>query len=325
LQSPEPNPQSRSAVSYRATWLATLATTSYIALIAAIGAGTGLSFVLFPELGALSHDILRRPHGIWARAPWMLVITPLLTGLAGTLITRHFAYGAVSVLATIGAALIIIRLLRSPITPAISAGLLPLTLGEPSWWYPPSLLAGLSLLAILSQVRRRIVPLPPATSGRAGAGDVSERAPSDYTWIPFFLLFLIAALTLIVFTGWRLLLFPPLVVIGFEMFARASTCPWAGRPFVVPLVCTSSAASGVILVGVFGVGPLAAALSIGCSIVILHAFKLHLPPALAVGLLPFVISHPSNEFPVAVAAGTALLAASFTAWRRIFHRSRTTQ
>jgi hypothetical protein len=81
----------------------------------------------------------------------------------------------------------------------------------------------------------------------------------------------------------------------------------------------------VILVSVFGVGPLAAALSIGCSIVILHAFKVHLPPALAVGLIPFVISHPSNEFPVAVAAGTALLAASFTAWRRIFHRSRTTQ
>ena len=130
--------------------------------MALIAASTGLTFVLFPELGALSHDILKRPRGTWARAPWMLVITPFFTGMVGTLITQHFAYGPASVLGITGAAFFIIWLLRSPIAPAISAGLLPLTLGEPSWWYPPSLLVGLVLLAIFPQVWRRIVPPPSA-------------------------------------------------------------------------------------------------------------------------------------------------------------------
>jgi hypothetical protein len=41
-----------------------------------------------------------------------------------------------------------------------------------------------------------------------------------------------------------------------------------------------------------------------------------LPPALAVGLLPFVMAHPDYRFPAAVAAGTQLQTTIFIAWRR---------
>jgi hypothetical protein len=34
------------------------------------------------------------------------------------------------------------------------------------------------------------------------------------------------ALALVQATGWRFLLFPPLVVIAFEMFAHVQVCPW---------------------------------------------------------------------------------------------------
>lgn len=118
------------------------ATIAFIGFIAFVAQATGLVFVLFPELGALSHDILRRPQGAWARAPVMLVVTPFLTATVGTVLTRNFAYGPLSVLAAIGAARAIIRLLRSPIGPAISAGLLPLVLGLRDWRYPPSVLVG---------------------------------------------------------------------------------------------------------------------------------------------------------------------------------------
>jgi hypothetical protein len=110
----------------------------YIALIAVIAQSTGLFYVLFPELGALSHDILKRPHGTWARAPLMLVVTPFLTAVVGLVVARHFAYGLGSVFVVVGSAILIIRLLQSPIAPAISAGLLPLALGITSWRYPPS-------------------------------------------------------------------------------------------------------------------------------------------------------------------------------------------
>jgi hypothetical protein len=56
----------------RAVWFGEAGTILYIALVALIAQATNLSHVLFPELGALSCDILKRPHGTWAKAPVML-------------------------------------------------------------------------------------------------------------------------------------------------------------------------------------------------------------------------------------------------------------
>ena len=290
----------------------------YVALVAAIAQAMHLPYVLFPELGALSHDILTRPHGTWARAPVMLVVTPFLTGLVGTLVTRHFGYGLVAVLLTVGAAIAIIGVLRSPIAPAISAGLLPLSLGISSPRYAPSLLIGLGALAAIAVIWRRFVP-PPPNAGSPGdlADDIVEEAPGDYSWVPFFVAFLMVATGLAEVTGSRLLLFPPLVVIAFEMFAHAGVCPWAGRPLVLPVACTLAAAAGVALVTMFGATPPAAGASILVGIGILRAFDLHVPPALAVGLLPFVIPGVGYGFAVAVGAGTLLLTLFCLTWRRL--------
>lgn len=309
---------SRAAKSSRAIWLGEAGTLVYIAVIASIAQATHLPYVLFPELGALSHDVLKRPHGTWAKAPLMLVVTPLLTGVVGTLVTQHFDYSFVSVLLTIGIAIAIIGVLRSPIAPAISAGLLPLSLGISTPLYAPSLLIGLGALAAVSLIWRRFVPPPPeAGSPRDLVDDIVEEAPRDYSWVPFFLIFLVIAILLVEVTGWRLLLFPPLVVIAFEMFAHAHVCPWAGRPFILPIACTLTAAAGVALVVFFGDVPLAAAASILFGIAVLRVFDLHVPPALAVGLLPFVIPNVGYEFPISVGVGTLLLTMCFLAWRRV--------
>jgi hypothetical protein len=307
--------------SNRAAWLGEVATVFYIVMIALIAQSTGLFYIMFPELGALAHDILKRPHGTWAKAPLMLVVTPFLTGVVGTLVTFYLPYGLVSVLLTIGSAIVIIKILRSPIAPAISAGLLPLTLDEASWWYPPCLLVGLVLLAAISLVWRRMSPPPLALALSSDlADDIVEQAPVDYSWLPFFLVFLVIEILLVGLTGRRFLLFPPLVVIGFEMFAHAAICPWAGRPLILPIACTLSAMVGVILVGLLGAGPLAALCSIIFAIAILRVLNLHVPPALAVGLLPLVIPHPNYEFPIVVAAGTLLLTMLFLAWRMLNQR-----
>jgi hypothetical protein len=274
--------------------------------------------VLFPELAALSHDVLKRPNGTWARAPLMLMLTPVLAGVVGTFITGHMAFGLASVLLVVGGSLLIIRLLRSPIAPAISAGLLPLVLGDASWWYPPSLLVGLGLLAAISPIWRRVMPAPPpVVSIRDRVDDILEKTPHDYSWVPFFLVFIAGAALLAQWTGLRFLLFPPLVVAAFEMFAHADVCPWARRPFMLPLACTVIAAAGVALVGLLGPGPLAAVCSFAVGVAVLRVFDLHVPPALAVGLLPLVISKPSYAFPVSVGAGTLLLTATFLGWRKV--------
>jgi len=297
---------------------AELTTMIFIGALATLAHATGLVYILFPEIGALSFDVLRRPHGIWARAPVMLVVTPILTGLLGTLITQHLAYTPVAVLLTVGGAIIIIAALRSPVAPAISAGLLPLSLNITSWWYPASLVIGLGALAFLSLGWRRLVPPPAdAYSVEDRADDMVERVPRRYGWLPAYAMFIVVAAVAAQTSGWHLLLFPPLAVIAYEMFAHPEACPWAGRLVALPVACTTSALVGVMLVHWLGSGPLAAAIAILFGMLLLRTLRLHVPPALAVGLLPFVVEHPGFDLPLAVASGTMLLSVSFAGWRRL--------
>src|SRR5271155_35581 len=129
---------------------------AYIAIVAEVAIATGAFYILFPELGALSHDIFSRPRGSWASAPLLLVITPVLTALLGTLVTRALPYDYVSVMMAAGGGLAIVLVLRSPIAPAISAVLLPLALGVRSLWYPPGIVFGTILLGVLSSIWKRM-------------------------------------------------------------------------------------------------------------------------------------------------------------------------
>lgn len=310
-----PIPPSASSALARRPWLAEPATVLYVGLIALIAQATGLFYVLFPELGALSHDVLKRPHGMWARAPLMLVLTPLLAALGGTLIVRHLPYGLVAVLLDIGWSMLVIAVLRSPIAPAISAGLMPLALDIHSRWYPPSILIGTGLLAGLSLLWRRIGFPAPADAARDPDDDVVEQAPSDYSWVPFYLVFLLLAVGAARLSGDRLVLFPPLAVIGFEMFSHPTHCPWAHRPLALLAACGLTAAVGVLCVAALGAGPPGAMVSILAGVGILRLLDLHVPPALAVALLPFVLTRPGWTFPIAVLAGTTLQVGTFAAWR----------
>ena len=295
----------------------------YIGLVALIARMSGHAYVLFPELAALGHDVIKRPAGAWAKAPVLLVVTPLLTAVFGTLVARHLPYGMIAVLLDVGFSVLLITALNSPIAPAISAGLLPLILGVHSWWYPPSLLIGTGLLAVIAALRSRFV-LPGAavvSAQRDRADDEVEEPPGQLGWLPFFLAFVLLAYLLSELTGWRLVLFPPLVVIGFEAFAHVEVCPWAARPVALVAACTLSAAAGVLCVILLGAGPLGAMCTVLAGVIVLRVLDLHVPPALAVGLLPFVMSRPSEQFVLAVVLGTALESAVFFAWRCAAHRA----
>ena len=78
----------------------------YIAIIALVANATGAFYVLFPELGALSHDVFTRPRGTWANSPIMLAITPVITGAIGIAITRTLPYGFLSVLLNVIGAIV---------------------------------------------------------------------------------------------------------------------------------------------------------------------------------------------------------------------------
>ena len=64
-----------------------------------------------------------------------------------------------------------------------------------------------------------------------------------------------------------------------------------------------------------------------CSIAILKIFKVHMPPTLTVGILPFVMRAPNYEYPISILMGTIALMSYFwaysrlreSAWLRRFH------
>lgn len=289
----------------------------YIAIIAAVATATGAFYVLFPELGALSHDVFMRPRGAWANSPIMLAITPVLTGAIGIAITRTMPYGFASVLLNVIGAIAVVLGLRSPVAPAISAGLLPLVLGVTSWRYPPGIMFGTVLLAVLSIAWKRLTTNDRliAESAEEVAEDVTHdvAAPVRARWekLAALLVFVAVAVMFVKLTGWRFILFPPLVVIGFEMFVHPDVCPWAKRPLMLPVACFLTALGGFIFWKFLGVTPLTAAMCMGWGIIVLRVVDLHVPPALAVALLPMVMTHPTLIYPFAVGLGTLLLTGWF--------------
>lgn len=302
---------------------------AYIGTIAAVASATGAFYILFPELAALSYDVLGRPRGRWAGAPFLLAITPVLTGIIGTIVTRSLPYGFASVLITVGGAIAVLSALRSPIAPAISAGLLPLTLGVKSWWYPPGILFGSALLAVISIPWKRYTleiadTLPPETTNTEIAevdtleitdlhtdGANNHGDTTAIRWLVPIAIFLLVAVAFVEVTGLRFILFPPLVVIGYEMFRHPVACPWTGQTLRLPLVCFLCAAGGFLFHAAIPNAPLAAICSMAWGIAVLRSISLHVPPALAVALLPMVMHHPTIVYPFAVLTGTVLVAGWF--------------
>ncbi|MDE2087799.1 MAG: hypothetical protein KGI63_11250 [Xanthomonadaceae bacterium] len=307
-------------MSARNRWLtsrADVGSVLFMGAIAAMAQLSGVSLLLFPELGALSNDIIRRPHGAWASAPVMLLVTPLLTAVIGVALADLMAFSVPAVLLDVGASVLVIHVLRSPIAPAISAGLLPLVLGVHSFGYPLAITVGTGLLAWLSVLQRRHGVLMPPPTARDAVDDLMERPPANARWWPPFAVALLLVAGLAQWSGLNFMLFPPLVVIGFEMFAHPHLCPWAQRPWRLPLACLVSATAGVAVVSWLGSGALAAMTAMLVGTLTLRLLDLHAPPVLAVGLLPLVMDRPDERFLVAVLAGTVIFTVVFVSWQRV--------
>jgi hypothetical protein len=287
----------------------------FISAVAKVALVTGVLYVFFPELGALSYDVFTRPAGTWARAPVMLAITPTVTAAMGTALTHVMPYGLAAAALTIGGAVLIVRVMRSPILPAVSAAFLPLVFGITSWWYPISIAVMMTVLAVASILQRRIIisgEVRQAPAADAGArADETQRERWFKIWPLVFIAFLLLVYGVSVITGIRLILFPPLVVIAIEMFAHADVRPWAKRPLVLPLVCTIAAGAGIAALLAFGVGPLSVVISLLAGIATLRALRLHFPPALTMGLLPQIMPAADWSYVLAVAVGTSMLVGVF--------------
>jgi hypothetical protein len=74
----------------------------------------------------------------------------------GLFVVRHTSFNALDLTLIVVVSLIVIKLLKSTISPAISAGVLPMVLVERSWIYPLGIFAGLSVG--LATLERNLIP-----------------------------------------------------------------------------------------------------------------------------------------------------------------------
>jgi hypothetical protein len=270
---------------------------------------------MLADLAALSHDVLTRPQGKWASQPWRIVLTPTLTAIVGLFVTRHTRYGAISIALVVTASLFIIKLLRSAIGPAISAGALPIVLNEKSWTYPAAIFMGLVGLAATLWIWRHYGPSldTPSleTANDSRVIDALETYPRDRFWVVTLLTFVLLLGVPAQLTGLRFILFPPLIVMAYELFGHPEGARLDGAPALLPFVCVLTATIGVLARHSFRASFVGVMFTTVCSVAILRAFKLHMPPALAVGLLPFVMAAPNFWYPTSVGVGTAALTLCF--------------
>jgi hypothetical protein len=298
-----------------ARFLAEVLVVSYMGAVALAAHLTGIYLLLFPELAALSHDVITRPQGKWATQPGRIVLTPTLTAAVGLFTTRHIHYGAIPIALIVLASLVIIKLMRSAIGPALSAGTLPMVLGERSWMYPAAIFLGLVVLVAMLWVWQRYGPSfdAPSKYSRNDSDVINELegAPHNRFWVVSLLTFVLLLGIPAQLTGLRFILFPPLIVMAYELFGHPEIPGWMERPAFFPLVCVLTASVGVIACQLCRSSVVGVMLTVLCSIAILRAFKVHMPPALAVGLLPFVMTAPNMRYAISVGIGTVALTLCF--------------
>ena len=305
------------AVATKPRFVGETAAIGFMTVVVWLAGFTGISYLLFPELAALTHEVLQRPNGKWASQPWKLVVTPTCTAVAGTLIGNWRPYGVFTVTLAVCAAIAVIRVLRSPVAPAISAGVLPIVFGVTSWRYPVCGLGTLCGLTLMLLAWKRM----PISRLLLGAGPTSGTLPANQSvWVGSVLCFVVAIGFVAQATGLRFILFPPLIVMAYEMLGNPETCPWANKLVTFPLVSTVSAAVGIWAIRSLQSPTLAAAVVLVLVSITLRLTKLRLPPAFAIGLIPFVMRAPSELYPVSVAAGTCSLSVWFFSHQWLFSK-----
>lgn len=303
------------------TIVAQVVVLAFIGIVAFAASRTGLAVILFPELVALSHDVINRPQGKWASQPLRLIVTPTVTATLGLFLTRHLSYNVLSIALIVAFSLVFIRLTKSAIGPAISAGVLPLVLGERSWYYPLAIFADVTTLVVILMLWNQWGPCcidpPKKVMKHNEAVEAHQAIPLTRFWPVGLMAFVILVGAAAQFTGLRFLLFPPVIVMAYEIVGHPTAPDWVRRPLLFPFVCLLTSTIGLLTHDLVQGTVLAVMVTVLCSIIILRRFEVHMPPALAVGLLPFVTKMPNYKFPISVFLGTIVLVLYCSGYRRI--------
>jgi len=252
--------------------------------------------IIFPETAAMALGVwvLRDPE--WLKRPWHIVVLPTVCAALSVSLNHSDLPTMARELLILWIVLVILTVTRSFLSPAISAGILPIVLNIHAWVFVYSVFVATGVIWI--SVRQRAV----------GANWPPERAFPPWRTNMVFAIVATLWIAAAGIFGIRDAVLPPIMVFLYGSM-RAQPKGWGNvsREIAVLIVAALMSSWGVAVLHY----PIeVAALSLTATTLAMRALKTWVPPAGAVALLPLVLPiSPASKFPILVAILTLIAAA----------------
>jgi len=248
--------------------------------------------IIFPELAALAVGAWVLGNQRWLDRPLLICISPTLAAVTGTIIVHFLSqYQVVAILLAFVVVSIELSLMRSHITPSISAAILPIFLQIDSLYYP---LAVGVLTAIIALPQQML--LLTDKKQLDGTGEIVQleqnKGRNFLQWLGIFTV--VSSMTFVAFDlHWQFIVAPPLIVTFVEIIRHKEGM--SGKRFKLVVLLGSAALWGTFsMIGLHNMGQLPLVFVAGCSVIgvliLFRLLKFSFPPAMAIALLPTIIS-----------------------------------
>ncbi len=263
--------------------------------------------IIFPEITALAVGALFAPRQPWRTSKFRLVLLVAVYAVLGVLAGRYLPVPtAARVILLFPIAGLGLCLSRTTFMPLISACILPVLLGSTSWIYPISATVMAIIVVLLQALQERLGLRPPLEYTPAAPDWKREARLWGKRWI---LMAVVCLLALAI--DKRFLLAPPLLVAFTELSTPGS--PARKRPLgaigLIAFCAFVGTAWRVLLCGMAGLPlTLAAVLSGLCIYLFMEKIRFYMPPAAALGTLPYLIlPEQLLLYPFQVSGGAVIL------------------
>lgn len=239
--------------------------------------------IILPEIAALAVGCLVYQNPIWLSKPLHLFLLPSITAVLGFLVNMlpiEYAYKLVLILALM---LLVLRLFKSFLAPALATGLLPVITNASSYSFIISILlftCALSLYVVLSNTEKKNIGLPKQENSRDGI---------------LYMVFIALWILICDQEKWMFMAaLPPVIVTGYE----------AAHKEVYDMVTLKKQIVCLFLASFVGIQALhflnnlllVVLADILAVALILKIFKFRLPPAYAMAILPMILYNASYSY-----------------------------
>jgi hypothetical protein len=259
---------------------------SYFFILSMIGISLIFSEkeIILPEMAALAIGCFIYENPVWISKPFHIFLLPSLTAVCGFLINKLDITMAEKLISILLLMLLILRLFKSSLAPALATGLLPVITNSTSNYFLLSILFFTLVLAVSITFR------PNVSEVKKTLHQENQTKNS--------MLFLVFISCWIVFCSYYGMLFmaaiPPVIVVGYESVHKKE---YNITIFYKQLICLFSAAFiGTQTLYLIDNLVIAALIDILLVSFILRLFKFKLPPAYAMAILPMVLHSFSHNY-----------------------------